>query len=298
LNLALRLNDLLSRHRNNGLCREKSLPDGRIISTAEMNTICPAIDSGGLSGGAVWYDACMLDSEQIVFNLLGWSYKNGSFALNKVKAEELLLEGKKVRGVRARNRESDTVHDFRSDVVINAAGPWSRSVAAKFDRDIPGLFAGSIAWNVLFDKPSISSHAVAVKPQKPNSRTYFLVPWKGKLLAGTGHAPWRGDPENPVPDDAILESFIDDLNCAVPSLDVKSHDIEHVFSGLLPVKKAGSANLTKREVILNHAVHGGPQGFYSISGVKFTTSRRVAEKAMKLIFPQHQVLNRHADILL
>ena len=35
-----------------------------------------------------------------------------------------------------------------------------------------------------------------------------------------------------------------------------------------------------------HAAHGGPQGLYSISGIKFTTSRLVAEKALEKIFPE------------
>ena len=297
LRLALGINDFLSRRRNVGVSSNGHLPNGRIIGTDEIDDICPLIYSADAVGGAVWYDAFMLDSERIVIELLERSCENGSRALNKVIAEELLLERNKVRGVSARDLENDTIHKFRSDVVINAAGPWCREVAAKFDRDIPELFLDSIAWNVLFNKPATSSHAVAVKPQKPNSRTYFLVPWKNKLLVGTGHAPWQNGIENPIPGDAMLNSFIDDLNFAVPELNVGFKDIEHVFSGLLPVKKSGSVNLTRREVILNHADHGGPRGFYSISGVKFTTSRLVAEKTLQLIFHKQDILNEHSNIV-
>jgi len=286
LNFALSVNDFLSRRRNHGVSPEGFLPDGRIIGTDDIKDICPSVDSGDLAGGAVWYDAYMLDPERIVMELLEQSCENRASALNKVNAENLLLEGKKVKGVCARDLESDTIHEFRSDVVINAAGPWCRDLADKFDGDIPGLFISSIAWNVLFDKPAISSHAVAVKPPKPDSRTYFLVPWKGRLLAGTGHAPWHNGPEDPIPSDVMLNDFIDDLNLAVPALDISFNDIQHVFSGLLPVKKSGSVDLTRREVIINHETHGGPSGLHSISGIKFTTSRLVAEKALNQIFPE------------
>jgi glycerol-3-phosphate dehydrogenase len=298
LRLALRVNDFLSRHRNNGVSAKCLLPDGRIISADETNDICHLIDLKDLKGGAVWYDAHMQDSERIVIELLEWSCENGASALNNVEAEELLLDGKKVSGVCARDLESDTIHEFKSGVVINAAGPWCRELAAQFDRDIPELFISSIAWNVLFNRPAISSHVVAVAPQKPNAQTYFLVPWKDKLLAGTGHAPWNAGSENPIPNDTMLNSFIEVLNLAVPSLNVSSNDIEHVFSGLLPVKKSGSVDLTKREKILHHADHNGPQGLYSISGIKFTTSRLVAEKTIKRIYPEQNILDKHSNKIL
>jgi glycerol-3-phosphate dehydrogenase len=291
------MNDTLARNRNNGVDPERCLPNGEILNADQTRKICPLIDPNGLKGGFVWYDACMPDSQRIVIELLRWACGNMASALNYVEAERLLLNDQKVQGVSTRDLENDETYEYKSDVVINAAGPWSRNFAAKFDEDKPELFISSIAWNVLFDKPAISSHALAVKPNKPKARTYFLLPWKGKLLAGTGHAPWRGGPENPVPNDAMLNSFIDDLNLALPALNVSSNNIQHIFSGLLPVKKIGSVNLTKREVILKHADYGGPRGFYSVSGVKFTTSRLVAEKTIKQIFPKSNVLESRSNIL-
>ena len=41
-----------------------------------------------------------------------------------------------------------------------------------------------------------------------------------------------------------------------------------------------------REIIRDHGASGGPIGVYSVSGVKFTTARLVAEKTLKLIFPE------------
>ena len=44
--------------------------------------------------------------------------------------------------------------------------------------------------------------------------------------------------------------------------------------------------MSKRETIIRHEDEGGPKGFFSVSGVKFTTSRLVAEKTLNLIFPK------------
>jgi glycerol-3-phosphate dehydrogenase len=84
----------------------------------------------------------------------------------------------------------------------------------------------------------------------------------------------------------MINAFLHDLNLAVPKLQVTLNDILHVFSGYLPVKLSGGVELTKREVIIDHAETGGLKGLYSVSGIKFTTARRVADKVLKKAFPQ------------
>jgi glycerol-3-phosphate dehydrogenase len=53
-----------------------------------------------------------------------------------------------------------------------------------------------------------------------------------------------------------------------------------VYAGLLPARSAGTTDLANREVIHDHGAAGGPKGLFSISGVKFTTARLVAEKTL------------------
>ncbi len=127
---------------------------------------------------------------------------------------------------------------------------------------------------------------MAVKPDKPGGWTCFLVPWKGRLLAGTGHAPWQNGLEQPAPTSGQLEEFLTDLNMAIPSLKLSQKDILRVFSGLLPATEEGGVNLSVRKVLVDHGAHGGPQGLFNVSGVKFTTTRLVAGKTVKRSFPQ------------
>jgi glycerol-3-phosphate dehydrogenase len=82
-----------------------------------------------------------------------------------------------------------------------------------------------------------------------------------------------------------MDKFICGLNEALPGNGFSRQNVVHIFSGYLPAAELGAAELTHREVIMDHAREGGPKGLFSISGIKFTTSRRVAEKAIKLMFP-------------
>jgi glycerol-3-phosphate dehydrogenase len=234
----------------------------------------------------------MPDSQRLLIDILRWSCTYGGAALNYVEAIRLLTANKRVIGVAGIDRENGNAYEFQANVVVNATGPWSRELATRFDRDKPALFKSCLGWNVLLNRKAPADHAVAVAPKNSAGRTYFLLPWKGCVIAGTGQAPWFGSREQPAPSNELLDEFVDDLNLASPKLNVRKDEILHVFAGLLPATKAGGTTFANREVILDHGAVGGPRGFYSISGVKFTTARRVAQKTLDRIFPEERHLKQ------
>ncbi len=283
--IALTLNDLLSMHRNRGLDQEQRLPAGRVLKPEEVIRIFPAVYRKGLKGGALWYDGGMPSSQLVIMEMLAQACQAGANALNYTRVTGLIRENNLVRGVEAVDTESGQHYRFRANRVINAAGPWCRELADSFDRDDPALFSYSIAWNVLFNRPALSSHSLAVKPDLPDARMYFLHGWHGLIMGGTIHEPWPGVSETPMPEQESVQRYLDHLNHAVPGLELTTNDILHIYSGLLPVKKQGGNTLTVREVIKDHGANGGPSGLYTVSGIKFTTARKVAQKTLKIIFP-------------
>ena len=281
---ALLLNDLLSINRNKGVSNDRLLPNGQIVSSEEVKRIFPKVDSNNLKGGAVWFDGAMPDSQLVLIEIIKWACKLNSFAFNYVEVSELLTKAGNVIGVRAVDKTNNKTFEFNADKVVNAAGPWCRLLAAKFDKDYPELFKDSFAWNVLFNKPALSTHALAITPKKPKSRTYFIHHWKGLLFAGTVHSPWKDSSRSPMPDKESVNNFIEELNSSINDLNLSASDVLQIFPGLLPANEEGSDRLAVREVILEHSERGGPKGFYSVSGVKFTTARLVAEKTLKKMF--------------
>lgn len=291
LRFALAVNDIFSRKRNEGVPPDNHLPQGLIIGSQQTRELFPDVDTDDLKGGAVWYDAWMPDSQRLLIQILRWACEYGATALNYVESTQLLTNEGRVAGVVAVDRETDTHYEYKAKAVVNACGPWCRNLATSFHQDEPSLFRGSLAWNVLLNKKAFSNHTVAVAPKKPGGKVYFLMPWKGKLLAGTGHAPWSDCRKEPMPSTAQLHDFLSDLNSAVPTLEVSQQDILRIFAGLLPVTEPGGTKLSVREVIIDHASNGGPRGFFSVSGVKFTTARLVAEKVLNRIFPDRKTFS-------
>ncbi len=281
---ALLLNDILSCNRNAGVVENKKLPNGNIVNESEVKKIFQQADDRNLKGGAIWFDGAMPDSQLVLIEIIKWACSLNGEALNYVEASDLLKENGIVTGIKAIDKTDNKVYEFSSKKIINASGPWCRTLAAKFDKDYSELFKDSFAWNVLFNKPALSTHALAVTPKKPGAKTYFIHHWKRLLFAGTIHSPWKDKSRSPMPDQEAVNKFIDELNASIKDLNLKLSDVLQIFPGLLPAKEEGSDKLAVREVILNHSDNGGPKGLFSVSGVKFTTARLVAEKTLRQIF--------------
>jgi glycerol-3-phosphate dehydrogenase len=226
----------------------------------------------------------MPDSPRIVIDLLRAAVDMGADIINYLEATNICVAKNKVTGVEGVDMTAGRGFRFEAPVVVNTAGPWARKLAAQFDADYPELFQPSLAWNVLLNRPALSTHALALAPKKPKARTYFILPYKGKMLAGTDHGPWLAEPyANPMPDIETIRNFLNDLNLTIPGLNLTADDIGYIFSGLLPAKENGTQKLAVREKILDHSAQGGPWGLVSVSGVKYTTARLVAEKTLAAI---------------
>jgi len=314
--IGLLLNDILSFNRNISIAdKEQHLSGCKVINPGKTREFFPAVDRQGLTGSALWFDANVEEYQRLMMGLIKVAVHAGATALNYVDAKALLKENDCVAGIQAVDRETGKEYEFKAPIVINAAGPWCREVAAALDRDHVSLFKKRLlVWNVLFNKEALSDHALGLSPLKGGGHNYFFHPWKRRLLVGTGEivvnshdnefSPGneelnqkllqgvQGDGfleksppgcETIVPAEA-MEKFITDINAAVPGLNITEADIQRVYSGILPADENGT--MSKREKIFDHSTNGGPKGLFSISGIKFTTSRLVADKTLNRVFPK------------
>ena len=286
LNLALRSYDFLTRDRNIDLPPDRNIPAGKILSVDETIRDFCLVDQNGLQGSAVWYDGYVENSQRMIIDALRIACQNGATVLNYTEAKQLVSDSDRARGVVAHDHATNTDYTFRADIIINVAGPWCRDLAKHFDRDEKILFRSMLAWNILFDRDPVSDNGIAVTAGKAgSSHTYFLVPWKNKLLAGTGQAPWLHKSRRACPTRGQILNFIEDLNSAIPGLHLNPAEITYTFSGLQSATTEGGKDFVTRDVVFDHSSKGGVQGLFSVSGVKLTTSRYTAEKALRVIFP-------------
>ena len=274
---ALKLNDTLVRRWGS----TSQLDASRVLSPSEVLRRFSGANEQGLRGGALWHDALLVNPSRLIMEILHWASSMGGKAWNYVQAETLLVSNGKINGVTVKDREFGRTLDLKTTKVINCAGPWSRKIGHRFDQDVPKLMSSSLAFNLVLDRPPLSDCALAVRAKKKNSNMFFLVPMNGLQVAGTFHAGWNGDPEHAPPPGSLIQLFLNELNEAVPSWDLKLDDVLRVHSGLIPTRIPGDRRPSTKSRIVDHANHGGVEGLVSVSGIKYTTARAIAEKAVR-----------------
>ncbi len=281
--LALAANELLSRRRNERVRPDRMIPPGRLLSRNETTELFPGVDRDGLRGSAFWHDAVISEPQRLTMRLLRWACQAGARALDHTEAVELRTRQGKVTGLRAIDRVSGRSLELKARTLVSCAGPWSRELAGRFDRDLPELFRPVLAFNLLLDREAPARTALAAASREAGAQTWFLLPLGRRTLAGTFYAP-AGERLESAPPESQVEAFLTALRQAVPGWTPRRDDVLRVLWGWLPAEGPGSIVPSSRPVVHDHGAAGGPQGLFSVSGVKLTTARALSEKVIARAF--------------
>jgi len=270
----------VGRDRNRGIDALRRLPPGRVLSHAQAIERYPGLPRKGLTGAAVWYDYVTPEADRLTFSWALAASAHGALLANYVEAAALLVDGRRVVGVKAIDRVNDRVLEIGARLTINAAG-------SGVDRLLEPL---GVATGLRFLKAMNlvtrrEAGDAAIGARAPSGRHFFLVPYRGRALFSTWESP------RPIPsDDAAVHerdvaAFISELNQAYPALDLTATDVSMVHRGVVPATVAsdGSASLDGHEHVHDHAAAEGPrrlEGIISVVGTKYTTARGVAERVV------------------
>ncbi|GAB5495359.1 MAG: hypothetical protein Phyf2KO_04390 [Phycisphaerales bacterium] len=279
---ALRINRQLTRLEGR-LPNEQMLPSGHVITPSDVAQDWPQVPTVGLQGGGVWYDAKMLSPERIVVHLLRVSQSFGCGSLNYCAADSIETVEGTVAGVRCTDSTDGREYVFHAPIVLNAAGPWCREVSSTVAVDRPELFTPMRAFNLVLDRSPMSESAIAVRSASADSQMFFLLPHGDKTIAGTAQVPCDAGDHSTIPSKSEVESFIYQINEAAPGLDVSLADVTCVWHGQVSASFAGSSVASDKPVVIDHTEYGGPTGLISVSGVKYTTARRLAKRVVGLL---------------
>ncbi len=256
------------------------LPPPRLLSSTACRELAPGFEDARLTGGALWYDAQVHDSERLILSLLSGTANRGGVVANYTEADRLLERGGRTTGALVRDRLSGARYQIRARSVVNATGPWLRTLAEP-GADLPRHLA--LAVNLVIRRPAPPvAVALPVRTSADDpagaSRNFFLVPWRGLTVVGTAYrriaGPWQG-----TPDADLLDGFLRDITRACPDLQLTRDDVIAVQSGMLPVRAAsGSAvpRLADRSRVIPHRTGG----VFTVESVKYTTARRLAQRAV------------------
>ena len=302
LGTALRINDFVGRGRNRDAAPGKEIGRSRLVPAARMKELAPDLPDRGLTGGAVWHDAQVLDPERMVLALLEAAAGQGAAVANYMAADALMIERKRVVGARVTDRLTGESFFLRARVTLNLAGPWvDRLLATAGAGRIPALCPLTQAWNVVLRRRLPLQGAVGLYSPRTftdrdrklsgTGRLIFFVPWRNVTILGTSHRPFVAErlEENLALDQAEVADLLEEGSGAYPAAELSLEDVAYAFGGHLPgVVDPGTEHvrLLKHPVIRDHGRADGLPGVITGVGVKFTTARLVAEQVVDLAVPQ------------
>jgi glycerol-3-phosphate dehydrogenase len=290
--LALQLNDAVSLDRDKGVAPSHVLPAGRIVDEDQGRRMFEGLRlPQPITGAALWYDAICMSSERLSIEVAHAASELGACLVNYFEALTIEPGDGGMHVVQVRDRVRGEEHSLRARAVINATGPDVDSWLARSGVTPQRLFRPSKAFNLLTRRfPFSGALGVSVPrgARDPDAvlgrgvNTFFIVPWKGLALIGTRHLRCEeGRPPAVTPQE--VRDFVDDLNTILIKNRLSYENVLGVFGGVLPEKahvRGDEVVLEKHAAVVDHGKRGGPKGLYSLVGVKWTTSRLVAEQAI------------------
>jgi glycerol-3-phosphate dehydrogenase len=271
LAVALQLNNWLTWDRNRGLPDDQAIPAGGTVAAREAQELVPGLESRGLTGAGVWSDAQASSTERLTLAFVHAAAEAGAAVANHLEAVESLRAQGRVVGIAARDTLGGDALEVRARMTLNAAGPEADEVLAR--AGLRGTRAPLLrARNLVLARTPSLPHAVGARS---GGRFLFLVPWQGRTLVGTDYEPAEAPASDP-------RDFLAEAARAFPWASLGDAEVTLVHEGLVP-GRGGPGGLATRPRFHDHETEDGLPGLVSVQGVKYTTGRSVAERAVDLV---------------
>jgi glycerol-3-phosphate dehydrogenase len=202
-----------------------------------------------------------------------------------------------VCGVEARDVLTGSPVEVRGKVVLNATGPWAERLLGlqpdlrlrpklSYSRDACFIVGRRLAGDCAL--------ALQVNTMDPDAilsrgrRHVFIAPWRDYTLVGVWHSVYDGDPDEFTVTEKDLQGFVDEVNQACPALALTLKDVSMWNAGLVLFgeNQPGATDLTygKRSLVIDHARDHSVEGLVTLIGVRATTARGMAKKAVDVVF--------------
>jgi glycerol-3-phosphate dehydrogenase len=257
----------------------KSLPSHRMLSRTQTLEQWPGLNTEGLVGSALYYDAQVEFPERLVAANVLSAHEFGADVITHTRVTSFAVEDGKVKGVGFGHGQF-----AEAGVVINAAGPWIDLVLEQAPVESPKLIGGTKGSHLIVPPfPTAPSNAIYLEARS-DGRPIFIIPWNKLYLIGTTDVRFEGNPDEVHCELWEIDYLLAETNFAFPHAGLTRDSILDTYSGVRPLPVTGDKteeNITRRHFICEH-----PRlpNLLSIVGGKLTTYRSLSEECVDLIF--------------
>ncbi|NIO06146.1 MAG: anaerobic glycerol-3-phosphate dehydrogenase subunit A [Proteobacteria bacterium] len=248
-----------------------------VLSPEKAIALEPNLSRGVI--GAVRVPDASINPFTLVFENAKAAANLGGTIMPHTRVTELIVQGERVKGVRAIRPQTGEILEVYSEFVINAAGAWAGEVVQTVGLSIPLLYAkGSIL--ITSRRPTER----VVNRCRPPSDGDIVVPNETTGLIGTTSIQVEGLDHLTI-EPREVELLLDETAQMVPGL--SSARIIRAFAGVRPLfqqfEVKDDRQVGRGFVVIDHDQRDGLMGLASIVGGKMATYRLMAEKVVDLV---------------
>ena len=260
----------------------------------------PLLSPEGVTGSVCFTDCQMPYPERLTLAVVKSADAHGAVVANYAKAREIILKNKTVAGCLMEDMLTGEERTIKAKCVVNAAGPWMRELTKSIvpssirstRQEKPGQPRILSKGIHIITRSLTNGHglALATRHQHAGSwlnrggRHFFIVPWEGLSLVGTTNVPFHGELDDPLVFEEDILGLIADVNSVYPAAGLRREDVRYFYGGLYPDDPSEGQGYQggRKDVITDHDQSDGVGGLLSVTGVKYTTSRHLAERVVNL----------------
>ncbi len=266
MSIGIHLYDMLS--------HEKDIPHYFTSNREKTLGFEPRLNREGLVGSALFYDHQITMPERLVVENIISAREAGARLLNYVRVDKIEEENAGVV-VTAKDALTGMTSEFRSKVLINAAGPWIDRVRQAGNLDHEMIIFPTKGIHLVL--PKLSDQALFVTSR--DGRMFFIIPLEAYSLIGTTDTKYQGDLDEVYADQDEVDYLLAESRRILPKMNLTKESVLYTYAGIRPLAFSGrsESKISRKHRVIHE---GRNNRIISIAGGKLTTYRTMAKDAV------------------
>jgi glycerol-3-phosphate dehydrogenase len=247
------------------------------LNAAETVAREPSLKSKGLTGGAVYYDACTDDARLTVANALA-AREYGATVVSHTSVIELLTNNGKAIGATVKPQHSGEAYHVSARVIVNATGVWENGFS---DYERARRRRGSKGVHISVARERVGNRDALTLISPVDGRVMFCLPAGPQSIIGTTDTWTKESPETVHASVDDVDYLLRSANAYFPRAELTRDDVVSAWAGIRPLATAATTNpgVVSRE----HSIVTDRSGVINVTGGKLTTYRSMAAEAVDLV---------------
>lgn len=215
---------------------------------------------------------------RLCLSFLATAKRKGAEVRTYTEVIDLIADGgRRVKGVRVRDRCSGALDSIEGDIVVNATGAWAGRIAAMAGISVPVQPTPG----VMVSMGARLCNLTINRLNKPGDGD-IIVPQRQTSIIGTTSWPVEDADYIPIPDDHV-RLLLEKGSELIPAIrQARQRGIFTVARPLIGAAGTAGRELSRTFECFDHA-HDGVNGLVTITGGKATTARAMAEKTADVV---------------